>query len=467
MKPINTKLFFLLVPLVLACFALSPPAQAVVPPPDGGYLNFNTAEGQKALFSLTTGAANTAVGWFSLFSNATGEFNTAVGAGTLLFNTAGENTATGTGALLNNTAGDENTANGAFALFSNTEGSLNTAVGGSALFSNTTGSLNTAIGDQALFNNTEGSQNTATGHQALSNNSTGANTAMGDGALFSNTIGGANTAVGTHALLNNTTEGFNTATGVDALFNNTTGAANTANGYQALFTNGIGIGNTAIGDQALFNNATGNFNTSLGTQAGTGVTTADNVICVGHNGQNVSNSCFIGNIRGVTTAQPDAIPVMIDSLGQLGTTSSSRRFKKEIQPIDKISESILALKPVTFHYKSDLAGAGPQFGLIAEEVAEVNPDLVVRDKNGEIYTVRYDAVNAMLLNEFLKEHRKVEEQKATISKLESTVAQHQKRFESRLVEQDKRIATLASGLQKLSAQIVASKPASEMAANNH
>jgi hypothetical protein len=179
----------------------------------------------------------------------------------------------------------------------------------------------------------------------------------------------------------------------------------------------------------------------------------------------VDNSCFIDNIRDALVA-PDAAPVLVDSAGKLGTTNgSSRRFKDDIRPMNSASDTILALKPVTFHYKGDKRNT-PQFGLIAEEVAEVNADLVVRDKNGEIYTVRYDAVNAMLLNEFLKEHRKVEEQEATISKLGSTLERQQKSFESRLVEQDKRIAALASGLQKVGARIVVSKPESEIVANN-
>jgi Chaperone of endosialidase len=335
----------LLITLTLLCFGFFPKAQAVVPPPDGGYPGFNTAEGQNALMNLTTGAANTAVGWFSLFGTSSGSFNTAVGAGALDLNTADENTATGAGTLLSNTTGHQNTASGAAALFSNTEGN------------------------------------------------------------------------------------FNTANGAFALLNNTTGSTNTANG-----------------NSALFNNTTGSFNTALGLFAGLNVTTANNVICIGANGANVSNSSFIGHIRGVTTANNNAIPVLIDSAGQLGTISSSRRYKKEIKPMDKTSESILALKPVTFHYKSDNTNR-PEFGLIAEEVAEVDPDLVVRDENGEIYTVRYDAVNAMLLNEFLKEHRTVLEQKATIAHLEKGM----KTIIARLEEQ-------ASQIQKVSARIAAASP---------
>ena len=155
----------------------------------------------------------------------------------------------------------------------------------------------------------------------------------------------------------------------------------------------------------------------------------------------VSNSCFIGSVRGVTTQNADAVPVLIDSAGQLGTASSSARFKTAIKPMDAASETIFALKPVTFHYKSDKSDT-PQFGLIAEDVAEVNPTLVVRDKNGEIYTVRYEAVNAMLLNEFLKEHRKVG-------------------------QLEKQVEKLTTGLQKVSAQLELSKPAPQTVLNNY
>jgi len=168
------------------------------------------------------------------------------------------------------------------------------------------------------------------------------------------------------------------------------------------------------------NNTTGNNNTALGVGAGASVTTASNVICIGAGGSNVSDSCFIGNIFNATASSGTA--VLINSSGQLGTISSSRRFKKEIKPMDSASEAVLAFRPVTFHYKSDASGT-PQFGLIAEEVAEVNPDLVVRDETGEIYTVRYDAVNAMLLNEFLKEHRKMQEQQKQIDALTAQLKQ--------------------------------------------
>ncbi len=378
----------LLIAVMLASFALSQMARAVTPAPDGGYPGGNTAEGNNALFSLTIGEFNTAVGFLALDSNIAGSFNTAVGAGTLLANQAVSNTAIGAGALLSNTIGFSNTANGAFALFSNTTGLTNTGNGYQALFGNTTGSQNTAIGTGALFGNISG-----------------------------------------HG---------NTATGLAALAANTIGESNTANGVNALAGNINGSGNTAFGYGALFGNTTGHGNTALGDGAGSNVTTASNAISIGSNGANVSNSCFIGNIRGITTQNNDAVAVVIDSAGQLGTLSSSRRYKTDIKPMDKTSESILALKPVSFRYKVH-KDATPQFGLIAEQVAEVNPDLVVRDKNGEIYTVRYDAVNAMLLNEFLKEHSTVQELKKEIAALTATVREQ------------------SAKVQKVSAQLEASK----------
>jgi Chaperone of endosialidase len=435
-----------LVGLVLICFALASPAQAVVPPPDGGYPNFTTAEGTKALQNLTTGAGNTGLGWYSLFGDMTGSFNTGVGAGTLALNTADQNTATGAGALLLNTDGMQNTANGALALLHNDTGSFNTAIGGSALLNNITGLGNTAIGFESLLTNTTGGFNTAVGNGALHNTTASRNTGIGTGALAANTTGERNTAIGFQALISSMGTD-NTACGDQALTSNTTGDFNVAMGSQALATNTEGFHNVAIGTAALANNTTGSANTAVGPATGLGITTADNVIAIHAAGANITGSCFIGNIRGVTTAVADAIPVVIDSAHQLGTQSSSRRFKKEIRPMDNTSEAILALKPVTFHYKNDNKNIA-QFGLVAEEVAEINPDLVVRDQDGKIYTVRYDAINAMLLNEFLKEHRTVQEQGAMIAR------------------QQKQIDALTAGLQKVSAQVELSKSAPQTVVNN-
>jgi len=214
---------------------------------------------------------------------------------------------------------------------------------------------------------------------------------------------------------------------------------------------------------------------ALGFNAGANLTTGSNNIDIGSVGvAGESNTMrigtlkqtrtFISGIRGVTTANADAVPVVIDSAGQLGTVSSSRRFKDEIKPMEKSSEAILGLKPVTFHYKTDKQNT-PQFGLIAEETAKVNPDLVVRDEKGEIYTVRYEAVNAMLLNEFLKEHRKVEEQEQKLQKQEATIARQQKDFESKLAQQQKQIEALTSTVQKVSERVELSARAPQIAAN--
>ncbi len=350
-----------------------------------------------------------------------------------------------------------------------------TAEGANALFSLTTGSANTAVGFFSLFSNATGSFNTAVGAGALDLNMADDNTATGAAALLLNTTGKDNTATGVDALALNDTGSQNTATGAFALFNNTTGIKNTAIGLQALFRNTTGNFNTAIGENTLTNNTTGSNNLVLGSNGG-GITTANGVICIGSLGANVSSSCFIGRIRGTTTHNANAIPVVVDSADQLGTVSSSRRFKKEIKPMDKASEAILGLNPVTFHYKSDDTNT-PCFGLIAEEVAQVNPDLVVRDDKGEIYTVRYDAVNAMLLNEFLKEHRRVQEQERTIAQqredFEAAIAQQRKDFEATITELKKGIETVtvrlneqAAQIQNVNAQMEVSKPVTRMALNN-
>ena len=308
--------------LALGFLALSPIAQAVSPPPDGGYPGQNTAEGQSALLHLAGGTYNTALGWASLGFNVTGNFNTAVGAGTLLSNTSDQNTATGAGALLSNTGGSVNTANGVFALFSNTIGSSNTAVGANA--------------------------------------------------LFSNTQGGGNTAVGLHALENNITGNLNTAVGYEA-----------------------GL------------NATGSNNVYIG--AGIAGSASDDGVC------------RIGSIYG--TSITNASQIFINADNRLGTSTSSKRFKQNITPTSRASEVLYELKPVTFQYKKEIDPEGRwQFGLVAEEVEKVNPDLIVRDKEGKPYSVRYDQVNAMLLNEFLKEHKAVQEQGATIAELKKQIA---------------------------------------------
>jgi len=342
----------------------------------------------------------------------------------------------------------------------------------------------TFLGDDALPNNTTGIDNTATGDVALASNTTGLfNTANGASALFTNTTGENNTANGAFALYNNTIGNFNTADGGDALSQNTSGSENTATGLDALHYNTTGNNNTAIGVDALYNNTTGSNNIALGLNAGSNLTTGSNNIDIGALGAGESNTTRIGKkgtqrttyiagISGATVA--GGVGVIIDTFGRLGTVVSSERFKDAIKPMDKASEAILALKPVTFRYKHELDPDGiPQFGLVAEQVAKVNPDLVARDDQGKPYTVRYEAVNAMLLNEFLKEHRKVEEQdrkmqeqEATITQLKSTVAQQQKDFQATAVQQEKEIKALTATVQKVSDQVEMSRPAPQLVSNN-
>jgi hypothetical protein len=351
---------FVLMALALTCFALSATAHAqkLSPAPDGGYRNETTAEGDGALFSLTTGFGNTALG-----------FN---------------------------------------ALHNHTEGVVNTAIGRNALLNNTTGSQNTATGGAALLSNTAGEGNTATGRAALANSTTG---------------------------------NQNAATGWQALFNNTTGNQNTADGAFALFNNTTGRGNIALGNGAGGDLTTGDNNIDIGNG---GVADEANTIRIGARGDQTRT--FIAGISGTAVG---GTAVRVNANGQLGVAPSSERFKTEIKPMDKASEAILALKPVSFRYKHEVDPEGsPQFGLVAEEVEKVNPALVARDAQRKVYTVRYEAVNAMLLNEFLKQHRKVEQQEATIAK------------------QQKQIEALTTGLQNVSDELVLSKPAPQMVSNN-
>jgi len=358
---------------LLTYFALLPVALAVSPPPDGAYPGANTAEGNDALFHLTTGSDNTAIGFQALFSNLNGHDNTALG-----FD----------------------------ALISNTTGYANTAAGVVALYSNTTGYNNTAIGVQALNNNNVGVSNTATGFAALGNNTSGGN---------------------------------NTATGFNALRFNETGFQNTASGWQALQNNATGFRNTADGSQALYNNS-GSNNVGLGFNAGFNLTTGTNNVCIGSGVLGNAGESNTTRIRNVYASVASGRAVYVNSDNKIGTLISSRRFKDEIRPMDKASEAILVLKPVTFRYKKEIEpNRAIMFGLIAEEVEQVDPELVTHNDKGEAETVRYDAVNAMLLNEFLKEHKTVQQQGQTIARLE------------------KQLETVTATLQKVSAQLELSK----------
>ena len=375
----------------------------------------------------------------------TGElpFNaTAIGFNALVADTTGSNNeAFGFEALENNTTGCNNTASGFQALVSNTTGSDDTADGYGALNQNTTGSYNTASGYRALSSNTTGDDNTATGFLALLNNTTGDdNTVSGFNALANNTTGGDNTAIGWEALVSNTNGVNNTASGSEALMHNTSGYDNTASGSVSLFSNTTGANNIAIGFCAGYNLTTGSSNIDIGDfndnidgkAISDDVSGESNTIRIGE--VSTQTQTFIAGIYNYTAS--GGVPVYINSNGQLGTVTSSRRFKQNIKSMDDASDTLLSLRPVTFQYKPEIDPKSiSQFGLIAEEVEKACPDLVTHDKDGKVYTVRYEAVNAMLLNEFLKEHRRVQDQGHTIA------------------EQQKQIEALTASLAKLTQQI--------------
>ena|SRR5581483_11080796 len=387
----SRKIMFTTILPALVCFALCYQVQSATDTPDPGSVSLsNTADGDLALAGLGAGIYNSAFGFYALLSNGDANFNTGVGAGALLSNTANNNTACGTGGLLSNTTGGSNTAVGTFALWSNTTGSDNNAVGDSALFNNLTGTFNNAHGRSAL-NANDGSENNAFGDLAMEFNTTG-------------------------------------------------------------------VQNTAIGDDALRNNTTGSGNVAVGDEAGTGLgVDVNNCIAINVPGAGpfatLDNTCFIGSIFDQPVSDVGSQEaVFVDQFNVIGISASSRRFKHDIQPMDKASEAILALNPVSFKYNADKNNR-TQYGLIAEEVAKVNPDLVVQHK-GEFSTVRYEQVNAMLLNEFLKEHKKVEQ-------LQTTVAQQQKGMEvltAQLKEQ-------AAQIQRVSAQLEVNKPAPQVVQN--
>ena len=363
--------------LALACFVLSPTSQAVVPPPDGGYPNFTTAEGQKALFSLTTGVANTAVGWSSLLSDTDGSFNTGVGAATLVLTVGAQ-----TGA-----------------------GSFNTAVGAAALLLNTDGRSNTATGAATLVNNVGGSFNVADGDTTLQNNTTGSfNTAIGSGALNLNTTGNDNTAVGAGAM------------------GTSSGGNNTAVGRQAGLTAGEGSNNVYLGSDMV------------------GV--ADEM-----------NHTYIRNINTTSVSGMGTDTVTINlTTGLLGHATSSKRYKHDIKSMENSSAALYQLKPVTFRYNEEIDHSQSlDYGLIAEDVAKIDSNLAIRDRNGQIESVRYSAINAMLLNEFLKEHKAFVEEQQKVQRLESALDA----VNLQLKEQETKI-------EKVSAQVETSRPAQQI-----
>ncbi|MGZ7078634.1 MAG: tail fiber domain-containing protein, partial [Thermoanaerobaculia bacterium] len=340
------------------------------------------------LTMLPSAFLNTGIGTFALYSNTSGNYNTADGADALYFNTTGGN----------------NTAAGYFALYHNIGGSDNTAIGNATLQNNATGGANTAVGSLALGAGTGGTNNTAAGFSALYANNADYNTANGSYALTTNSSGS-----------------YNVASGFQALKNNTTGLENTALGSSTLFQNIGGNDNTAVGLNALGTNTAGGFNVALGYNAGL-LTTGNRNIVIGNSGvASEDDTIRIGNtqsqtfIAGIVSANVSGVPVLVSANGQLGTAASSRRYKFDISDMAGVTSDLMRLRPVTFRYFAQGDNAPLQYGLIAEEVAEVYPELVARNQDGEVETVMYQFLAPMLLNEVQKQRRQIEEQQKTIN----------------------------------------------------
>ncbi|HEY1768858.1 MAG TPA: tail fiber domain-containing protein [Chthoniobacterales bacterium] len=408
---------------LVAALVLPSAVLAVEPPPGVGYANDNTALGDEALSPDDPPPDNTALGYQALYGN----------------------------------AGAENTAVGSHALAGSATGSGDVAVGFQALLSNTSGNYNIAIGNNAMVSNTKGVGNVAIGYTALENGTTASdNVACGFGAMVFNSTGDSDTAIGNDAMANSS------------------GSENTAVGDEAM--NGAnGSNNTAVGGFAGLNFA-GNGNIALGYFSGEKVTNGSNNIEIGNQGAKsdanyirigdikTQKKTFIAGINGVTVSS--GVAVVVDKMGQLGVATSSARFKDDIKPMKDASDVLLSLQPVTFRYKKELDSLGtPQFGLVAEQVAKVDPDLVARDESGQPYTVRYEAVNAMLLNEFLKEHRKVEQLEATVSELKAEAAREAS-LEATVGELKAALKQQAAQIQTVSAREEDGRTASRLTSAN-
>jgi hypothetical protein len=373
------------------------------PSSTGGYAN--TAYGDQALISNTSGIGNVGFGGDALEFNSTGAENTAIGAGALEDNTASDNVAVGFGTLTLDTSGGDNTAVGWDALEDN-NAFYNTAVGAAALGSNTSGVDNTATGYNALAANTTGFNNTADGWEALLANTTGIeNTATGEFAMRANTVGEQNTADGKAALFGSTGS-FNTGTGYKVLFNNT-GNNNTGAGWESLFNNTSGTGNIAFGYEAGSNLTTGSDNIEVGNL---GTSSDSDTIRIGTKG--TQKKTFIAGISGTTVT--GGADVVVNNSGQLGVAPSSARYKRDIHDMGDRSQRLMQLRPVTFRYKQDPQGQR-QYGLIAEEVAKVYPELVVRGDKGEVESVQYRELIPMLLNELQHQQRALDRQSRQLS----------------------------------------------------
>jgi trimeric autotransporter adhesin len=398
----------------------------------------NSFYGKNSGYSNTTGSSNAFFGKLAGRSNTTANDNSFFGVSAGYSNTTGySNSFFGSGAGLANTTGNENTASGKGALYSNTTGSNNTASGGYALYSNTGGNENTASGGYALYSNTGGNENTASGYSALSCNMYGNyNTASGYQALTSNLIGDANTACGNGALYANIDGNYNTASGLYALYLNTGGNLSTAVGFLAGF-NAVGSNNIFINNE--------------------GAAVDSNTIRIGI----VTPTTWYPNphtktfIAGIANATVSGSAVLIDSNGQLGIATSSRSFKEDIRDMDDASANLQRLRPVTFRYKPEYSqgATGLQYGLIAEEVAEVYPDLVQYDKDGKPFTVQYQVLSSMLLNEIQKQQKSMDQKDAEIAALKSHAELQQRQIDAMRQDSDARLSALERTMNRVMTEI--------------
>jgi len=410
----------------------------------------NTAMGTKALASQPTGTLgefnNTAAGISALSSNTDGYDNTAIGAGALESSNSSGNTAVGVGSMVVTTTGYDNTAIGAFTLWHNTTGFWNTAAGLNSLSFNTTGNDNTASGVNSMQLNLSGANNVATGFEALGSNTVGNNnTASGSASLFSNINGNSNTAAGLQSLYYNTAGSHNSGFGTQSLFSNTTGLSNVAAGYRALYSNQLGSSNIA-----------------LGVQAGYLITGSNNVDIANQGAAGESGTIRIGTaatqtkvfISGIATSKVTGSAVYVTSSGQLGVLASSERYKTAIAPMGTATDRLRRLRPVSFHLKSDAQGP-VQYGLIAEEVNEVYPELVIRDDDGKIQGVRYDELAPMLLNEMQKQNaqmaRQFAEQTATIGSQAAEIRDLRDQL-ARVSRLDEQVSELRAALASIQAR---------------
>jgi hypothetical protein len=421
--------------VLIALFGSPQNMRAVTPPRDGGYPGRNTAEGQDALFNLTTGSANTAIGYQSLHSVTTSSGNTAVGDLTL----ASSNSINGVGS----------TAVGDHALAMSDSPFANIAIGAYGLGINVTGNSNVGVGASIVILQETSMSPSETPLSAITRpdpitpplatrRSLAMSVGLGTARLATtpwtyNTAGHRNIAIGEGAMKLGDNGSENIGLGYFALYHNT-GSYNTALGRSALRHNSTGSRNVAIGSNAGLNLTSGSYNIDIGN---VGVAEEAGIIRIGTDGK--QTAAYISGIA--TSALGTAVAVGVTPTGQLGVIGSSARYKESIKPLAEASEALFLLKPVSFRYKKEIDPAGTsQFGLVAEDVEQIDPDLVVRDKQGKPYSVRYEAVNAMLLNEFLKEHKTVQQQAATIASMQE------------------QMETLISGLEKVSAQLELSRP---------